>query len=186
MVATGSYRIDSDGGHLFVRTARTGLGSRAGHDLLIEVTNWYAIVQVASEPSDSSVQFSAQVDSFEVREGHGGLKPLTDRDRHEIKKTITEEILDSARYPVIEFASTAVHGDAGGFSVDGQLTIRDAKHPVTVAGRLDESGEGSRVSGSAVVAQSEWGIKPYSAFLGALKLRDEVEVQFEAGLAAAK
>jgi len=32
------------------------------------------------------------------------------------------------------------------------------------------------------VKQSEWGIKPYSAFLGALRLKDEVEVQFEAKL----
>jgi hypothetical protein len=27
--------------------------------------------------------------------------------------------------------------------------------------------------------QSRWGIRPYSAFLGALKLRDKVEVKFD-------
>jgi len=30
--------------------------------------------------------------------------------------------------------------------------------------------------------QSEWGIKPYSAFLGALKLRDAVDIDVEATL----
>jgi hypothetical protein len=35
------------------------------------------------------------------------------------------------------------------------------------------------------VTQSAFGIKPYSGFLGALKLRDEVAVEFEVDLAKA-
>ena len=182
MVAEGKYRSGSDSGHLFVRTARSGLGSRAGHDLVIEVTDWRATGEI--ESTASSVEVSAVVDSFEVREGHGGIKPLTDADRAEIKKTIREKILESARYPEIEFTAAAVHGGPAEFSVDGQLTIRGATHPVTVRGRVDDSGERPRVSGSAVVTQSEWGIKPYSAFLGALKLRDDVEIEFDADLVA--
>ena len=50
--------------------------------------------------------------------------------------------------------------------------------PVTVEGRL----AAGRALGSAVIVQSRWGIRPYSAFLGALKLRDEVEVQFDIDL----
>jgi hypothetical protein len=37
------------------------------------------------------------------------------------------------------------------------------------------------VSGSAVVKQTEWGIKPYTAFWGALKVADEVTVELAAG-----
>ncbi len=37
-----------------------------------------------------------------------------------------------------------------------------------------------RVVGRAAVVQSQWGIRPYSAFFGALKLRDEVKVDFDA------
>jgi len=39
-----------------------------------------------------------------------------------------------------------------------------------------------RVVGGATVVQSRWGIRPYSAFFGALKLRDEVRVEFDVAL----
>jgi hypothetical protein len=39
-----------------------------------------------------------------------------------------------------------------------------------------------RYRGNAVVKQSAYGIKPYSAFLGALRVRDEVEVEIEVDL----
>jgi hypothetical protein len=34
------------------------------------------------------------------------------------------------------------------------------------------------VRGWATVTQTTWGIKPYTAFLGALRLADEVRVEF--------
>jgi hypothetical protein len=39
-----------------------------------------------------------------------------------------------------------------------------------------------RVVGGATVVQSRWGIRPYSAFFGALKLSDEVKVDFDVAL----
>ena len=39
-----------------------------------------------------------------------------------------------------------------------------------------------RVVGGASVVQSRWGIRPYSAFFGALKLSDEVNVDVDVAL----
>ncbi len=39
-----------------------------------------------------------------------------------------------------------------------------------------------RLQGTAVVAQTDFGIKPYSTLFGALKVADEVEVALDAGL----
>ncbi len=41
-----------------------------------------------------------------------------------------------------------------------------------------------RVSGTARLVQSEWGIKPYRGLMGALKVRDSLEVVFEGRLPA--
>ena len=38
------------------------------------------------------------------------------------------------------------------------------------------------MTGSAVVTQTEWGMKPYSALFGALKVADEVRVEIDARL----
>jgi hypothetical protein len=47
-------------------------------------------------------------------------------------------------------------------------------------------GDNGRVQGRATVVQTQWGIKPYSAFLGALKLADEVAVEVDAMLRPAE
>jgi hypothetical protein len=43
-----------------------------------------------------------------------------------------------------------------------------------------------RYRGTGTVVQSAFGIKPYVGFFGALKLRDEVGVEFEVDLAQAE
>ena len=180
-IRNGSYIIGPQAGRLLVKTSRTGLGAKAGHDLTIEVTRWRGKVAVdATDLAACSVTLEAEVDSFEVREGTGGVKPLTDADRADIRNTLRTKVLDSARYPSIVFESGRVSGTPEAFRIDGELTIVGVTQLITVEGGV----RGDRVQGSAVVAQTRWGIKPYSAFLGALRLQDEVEVQFDIGLSA--
>jgi polyisoprenoid-binding protein YceI len=171
----GTFELGPEDGRLLVRTGRSGLGRRAGHDLTIEATRWSATVE-AREPLDAStVEVTVEVDALEVREGTGGVKPLTDQDRAEIKKNL-RNVLDVRRYPRIRFVSTGVREDA----VEGDLTIMGRVKPVRVrAGR-----DGDRVRGGATVTQSRWGVKPYSAFFGALRLADDVEIEFDLRLPA--
>ncbi len=44
---------------------------------------------------------------------------------------------------------------------------------------MTEAGAG-RYRGTAALRQSDFGVTPYSGFFGALKLRDEVTLEFEA------
>jgi len=176
----GAHRLGPEAGQLLLKTSRTGLGSKAGHDLTIELTRWTAVAVVdTASPASSSVIVDVDATSFEVRQGTGGVKPLTDGDRADIKKTITEKILHTARHPDIGFRSTRISGQPDAFTVEGDLTIVGVARPVMVQCAASADG---RVRGTATVKQSEWGIKPYSAFLGALRLKDEVEVQFEVEL----
>ncbi|MBN6057751.1 YceI family protein, partial [Nonomuraea sp. RK-328] len=162
-----------------VHTTRAGFGAKAGHDLTIAVTRWRADATIdPADPAGSSVTVEVDTGSFEVQEGTGGVKPLTGADREEIGKIIREKVLHSDRHPVITFRSSRVSGTAESFQVEGDLTMAGATHPVSVRGSLAEG----RVNGSAVVVQSRWGIRPYSAFLGALKVGDEVEIRFDLGL----
>jgi polyisoprenoid-binding protein YceI len=178
-LTNGTYRLTPDSGRLLVKTGRTGMGRRAGHDLVIEATRWQGEVSVdTAKPEDSTVSVEVEVGSLEVREGLGGVKPLTDKDRADIKSTL-RDILDSTTHPRIRFHSTSVTKSAESLTVEGDLTIRGETQPVTVSAEI----AGDQVRGSASVTQSRWGIKPYSAFLGALKLADEVGVEFEVTLA---
>lgn len=177
----GAHTLGPASGRLLVKTARTGLGAKAGHDLTIEVTRWQGSATVdTANAANSSVTVSAEVDSFEVREGTGGVKPLTDADRAEIKKTLRKKILHTAKHPTITFTSSRVEGSAEAFTITGDLTITGVTKPVAMQCRVTDG----RVTGTATITQTRWGVRPYSAFFGALKLRDDVEVIFDVALAA--
>ncbi|GAA3931650.1 YceI family protein [Actinomadura viridis] len=172
--------LGPDTGSLLLRTGRSGLGRRAGHDLTIEATRWSGTVTLAGDgpgghrAEGSSAEVTVPVDGLEIREGTGGVLPLSDQDRTEIAANL-RKILQADRYPEITFTGTRAEGAPSDFSVEGRLTIMGRTEPLTVRG----GGVNGRIRGAATVKQSRWGIKPYSAFFGALKLADEVEVVFD-------
>lgn len=180
----GSYHLGPSSGRLMVKTGRTGLGARAGHDLTLEATDWNGHVVVnTADPSGSSVSIDVHVATLEVREGTGGVKPLTNSDRADIGRNIRDKILHTDRHPTITFRSTQVSGSMESFVAEGDLTIMETTRPVTVRGTVDDDG---RVRGAATVTQTAWGIKPYTAFFGALKLADDVTVGLDAVLTPAE
>jgi polyisoprenoid-binding protein YceI len=168
-------RFGPDNGRMLLRTGRKGVGSTAGHDLTIEVTDWSVEMDVPETgAADATVTARAELGSLAVREGSGGARPLTDKDRAEIEKN-ARRTLDVDRHPTATFESTRVSGDDA-VTINGTLTLHG------VAGSLDvdvREVTPDRYRATTVVTQSGYGIKPYSAFLGALKVRDEVEVEIE-------
>jgi polyisoprenoid-binding protein YceI len=173
----GSYTLGPDNGRLSVRTGRSGAAAKAGHDLLIEVTDWKASLEIGEDPAQTSVALDADAASLRVLEGTGGMQTLGDDDKANIRQTIDDEVLKGRG---IEFRSTAVqiHDNGSPISVQGELTLVGKVHPIAFDLLIGSDG---RLSASAVVKQTDWGIKPYSTLFGALKVADEVEVTLDAG-----
>jgi hypothetical protein len=92
-IAPGTHVVGPREGRRGVRTYREGVAAKAGHDLIIEVTRWEATVEAGENPADWAIALSADARSLEVREGLHGVKPLTDRDRREIRATIDDKVL---------------------------------------------------------------------------------------------
>jgi polyisoprenoid-binding protein YceI len=176
---TGTHSLGPENASLQVRTYREGVAAKAGHDLIIDVTRWDATVEVADEPAGWTIGLNADPRSLEIREGLRGVKPLTDKDRVEIRRNIDEKILGT--HP-IEFRSRGVRlGDDGGrLTVEGELSMAGSTRPVTAQLSVEDDGG---ISGTIPVTQSDWGIKPYRGLMGALKVRDEIEVVIAATLA---
>lgn len=174
----GTYELGPDRGRLLVRTSRTGLGRGAGHDLTIEAARWSGTARVAGSVEGSAVEVAVEVGGLEVREGTGGVRPLSDSDRADITKNL-RRILNAGRHPTITFRSTRVEGTPEEFTVEGDLTIGGRTERAVL--RATVTGD-DRLRGHATIEQPRWGIKPYSAFLGALKLAPAVEVAFDVTL----
>ena len=170
---TNIHVLGPDNAALQVKTYREGMAQKIGHDLIIDVTSWEASVDLNG--ATSSILLEADAKSLAVREGHNGVKPLSDKDRDEIRKNIDNKIL---RGQAIKFRSTSMEPSGDGYAVQGELTIGDQTRPVSF--QLNTAG--GRISGTVPLVQRDFGIKPYSALMGALKVRDEVEIVVDAAL----
>ena len=158
---------------------RAGAAAKAGHDLVIHVTSWEAELVVGDDPAGTSMELSADATSLRVIEGTGGMQALgDDDDLANIHQTIDDEVL---KRQDIRFRSTRVQTEPDG-SRNPRRGRPDARrqHP---ADRVRPRRRRRReLSATAVVTQSAWGMKPYSALFGALKVKDEVEVVLEGHL----
>lgn len=162
-------------------TARDGLAAQAGHDLTIEITRWSAELEVSDDLSPVGLTVRADMNSLAVRAGTGGLKPLTDRDRREIVVT-ARRLLGADRQPEAVFtASVFEPGQNGGGVVRGTLSLKGTSQPLALDVR--KTGDDAyHATGS--VRQSAFGIKPYTAFLGVLKVSDAVGIAVDVHLPA--
>jgi len=173
-IPPGTYNLGPQNGTLLVKTGREGMGGKMGHDLTIEVGTWSAVATVGEEPSATRLEGSAEVGSMHVVSGEGGVKPLSEGDKTDIKKTITDKILGNS---TIDFRSTSVTGGGSNATVQGDLTIAGKTAPWQF--QIQDLG-GGKIRATGTVVQSNHGIKPFKAFMGALKVKDSVEIVIEA------
>ena len=178
-VVAGRHRLGPDRGRILLCTFRDGLAAQAGHDLTIEATRWSGELGVNDELSPAGLEVRVDLGALVVREGTGGVKPLTDRDRREIAVTM-RKVLGAGQHPEAVFAADKFRPDAdGGGEISGTLTLRGQARPLRL--QVKQTGTG-RYHAETQVIQSDYGIKPYTAFLGALRVRDAVDVAVELDL----
>ena len=180
-IPAGTHTFGPENGALWAQTGRAGAAAAAGHDLLIHVTAWQATLEVGTEPGQTSIVLEADATSLRVREGFGGMQQLGDEEKESIQATIDDEILKGTS---IEFRSTAVEAaGVGRIRVQGDLTLVGNVRPI----EFDlVAGDDGTLGGNVVVRQSDWGIEPYSALFGALKVADEVEITITASWLGAR
>lgn len=136
-----------DNATLTVHTKRAGAAAKAGHDLTILVERWSAT------DDDGELTFEADSRSLRVIDGSGGITSLGDDEKAAISETIDDEVLKGT--PITYRA--------------GELTLNGVTRPVEYAFDGTE--------GHALVKQTDFKIKPYSALFGTLKVADVVEVK---------
>jgi hypothetical protein len=167
-IPEGTHTIGPSNGSLKVKTGKEGAAAKMGHNLVLGVNSWEATVEGGDSPS---IKLTADPGSIEVLEGSGGAKPLGDKDKKDIKKSIDGKVLGSSQ---ITFTSSEVSDS----QAKGDLSIAGGSSQVSVP----ISVSGDKISGSVQLSQKDFGIKQFSAMMGALKVTDQVTVEFEGSL----
>jgi hypothetical protein len=145
-----------------VYTWREGLLARVGHDLRISASTF----TFREEEGRWTLRVPVHALRVDGAMKDGRLVPVGDGDRRDIEAAMHEEVLRARQFP--EVVATVV-GDA----VELRLMGRTLRLSVD-ARRAD-----GRVRATVELVPSRWGIPPYKALLGALRLQDRVRVDVD-------
>ena len=100
----------------------------------------------------------------------------SEKDRQEIQATMLgPKVLDSQKYPEIRFISTHIdQTSAGEFKVTGNLEL----HGITKQLEFPVTGTPEHYTGKTKLKQTDFGIQPVSVGGGTVKVKDEIELEF--------
>ena len=169
-----SWSLDPGCGELRVLTGVAGPAAAMGHRLTIDVRSWRASVRWRGT-TPTAAELRADTDSLAVVKGEGGVTPLTPPERA-LARSNALKSLDAKKYPLITFHAEKISKIAEGYRLAGTLEIHGTSRPQTVDVRVEEHGDRWSMTARVAVMQSDFGVKPYSRMMGALKVADEVSI----------
>lgn len=175
--------INTDRSRAYVRVGKTGLGHE--HAVMGKVQSG-SIQLGASENAGSIVidMASFVADTAEARQ-YIGLKGDSARStREKVTSTMLgAEVLDVTKYPTATFqiaSAVPVKPKAGGasqsYQLDGELTLHGVTQPLRVVAQAEQREGHIRLRGSFMIRQTDFGIEPYSAALGTIRVADQLTI----------
>jgi polyisoprenoid-binding protein YceI len=172
--ARGMAKHDASTAECLVFTFKEGLLSAIAHDLKIRVGRF------SVEIDDATRAITAELDARSLRvvnavkDGQDDPHSLSEADKNKIGGQIIDDVLHSNKYPAVRFASTAVTPlDGGGYEISGNLTLHGVTRPISTRTRV----ENGRQVAEVVIHQPDYGIKPFKAMMGTLKVQADVRVR---------
>jgi polyisoprenoid-binding protein YceI len=173
------YHIDPAASRFTVRAFAGGMLSGMGHNptfLARDVAGEAAFDPEAQRAT--LVRLKVGASSLTVTDS------VSDKDRREIERITSQEVLESAVYPEILFEASriALTGGPGGplqATLDGVLTLHGVSRPQQVVARVYPNGDALRAQGEATLRLTDFRIEPVSVAGGMLKVKDEVNLTFD-------
>ncbi|WP_422742177.1 YceI family protein [Mycobacterium sp. WMMD1722] len=165
-------------GDLQVHTDVTGRAARMGHRLTLSVGSWRAEVDW-SDDEPTAVRLTAETASLAVEHGEGGLTPLSGAERA-LARSNALKTLSTQRFPTVSFETLEVTTIPEGYRLSGDLHIHGHRRAHSVDVQVSDTGTGWTLSARTPVRQTDFGLTPYSMFMGSLKVADTVIVTLSA------
>jgi polyisoprenoid-binding protein YceI len=161
-------QIDVHHSVLTVHVYKEGVFSAFGHDH--EITAEIAAGSV--DTAAKRVEWRANAASLRVRD-----PKVSDKDRDEVQKNMVgPDVLDVEHFAEIVFRSTSAEPMVpDGWNVSGDLTLHGQTQPVT----LQVKAKDGHYLGTAQLKQTAFGIKPIKIAGGAVRVKDEVRIDFD-------
>jgi len=164
--------IDTQKSVLTVHVYKAGVFSAFGHDHEIAAPIAHGTVNIVTREVELYINTAA----LEVRDAS-----ISDKDRKEIQSTMLgPDVLDArANAQLIFRSTTAETTGASAWRLNGDLTVHGETRPVIVRVR-ENSGH---YVGTSTFKQTDFGIKPIKVAGGLVRVKDEIQIEFDVQLA---
>ncbi len=166
-------RFDAAHARCHVLTFKEGLLSRVAHDLKLRAGRFTLALE------EDRVELEVDAGSLKVvcarKDGVDQPKVLGFLERTQIERNVVKDVLHAKRFPTVRYVGRIVERRETQGRAEGELTLHGVTRPLALTARR----EGERWMAEAELHQPDFGIRPYSALLGALKIQPGVQVVFD-------
>jgi hypothetical protein len=151
-----------------IKVFKSGLFSGFAHDHVILAP----IARIEIDTQRPSAEITVITKEMKVTD-----PDVSDKDRAEIQSTMLgPKVLDQEKFPEIHFKSTRIEQTAPEhYRVTGTLELHGARQEMA----FDVVANADHYHGSTRLKQSDFGIKPISLFGGSVKVKDQLELEFD-------
>ena len=164
-------------GYFRIHVGTAGLFGAFAHNHLIEAQRITGCASV--DPKDvthSSIKLTFTTADLRVMD-----PKESEKNRAEVQKTMETEVLRISEFPQVVFESTSIENAGGNqLRVRGNLTISGNTRPVVIPLTLSHMADGTfQAKARYNFKQSAFGIKPIQLGGGTIKVKDELETEFD-------
>jgi hypothetical protein len=181
------YRVVTEASEVRILVYRSGTLAKLGHNHLITSHNLIGSVTLPEDPADAHFEIMMPVLSLAVdepdkraEEGADFATPVSDAARAGTHKNMMRpEVLDGDQFPAVAVRSTGITRAGDDYEVSFQVDLKGATHELKAPVHLALEGQGLTATGEFTFKQTDLGLTPFSAALGALAVQDQLEVKFK-------
>jgi hypothetical protein len=183
-----AYQVVPEESLVRIVVYRGGTLASAGHNHVIVSHDVNGKIYLHQEIARSGFELAMPVEKLEIdpaearrEEGPDFPPDVTDSAKQGTRKNmLSPALLEAERFPDVRLSATAVEGTSlGALTVTALVSVKDQQHEVRVPVAVQVQGERLTANGEFKVKQTDLGLKPFSALMGAVQVQDEMVVKFK-------
>lgn len=178
------FVVDPRASEVRLLVYRAGPLARFGHNHVV-IGSVRGEIRAADSAARSGFRLTVPVSSLKVddpsaraEEGGDFAAEVSPQARQATRENMLgSELLDVERYPEIRIDSVSLVGPRWGPTVVARTTLHGATRDLRFPAAVVQAGDRLTVIAGFTVRQSDFGISPYSALNGGLKVGDAIDVR---------
>jgi polyisoprenoid-binding protein YceI len=178
------YQVDPQRSRLYIRTGRDGPMRAAGHDHVIASADVEGLVLLSRDPGKSRADLRLPlqhliVDDPGYREQFGLEPDLPESAIDGTTRNMQDKVLESNLFPWATASVRLQSMQETQAELGVTVTVHGTSFNYTVPADIDIDTGTLGVSGSMTVQHGDFGLTPFSAAGGLLRVADDIEIVFE-------